>query len=107
MTFVVLSSYRYRRHYMRPVTPQARGGYSYATMSVDQQSKWKEVFLMKDKDDHGRLLSASAWSIYFRPKRLLDFSLTLPLGKRRCASFFKKSNNQPSPSDQSFWLTSP
>ena len=32
-----------------PFQPQALGGFRYATKFVDQKTKWKEVYLMKDK----------------------------------------------------------
>ena len=34
---------------MGPITPQALGGFKYATKFVDQQTKWKEISPIKEK----------------------------------------------------------
>ena len=34
---------------MGPISPQAPGGYSFVTKVVDQHTKWKEIFLIKEK----------------------------------------------------------
>ena len=34
---------------MAPISPQALGGYNYVTNFVDQDTKWKEIFSIKEK----------------------------------------------------------
>ena len=34
---------------MGPISPQALGGYNFVTKFVDQHTKWKDIFLVKEK----------------------------------------------------------
>ncbi|CAN0393136.1 unnamed protein product, partial [Laminaria digitata] len=72
-----------------PVSPPALGGYRYVSKFTDQHSKWKEVFLIKEKADAVNTLKQFVQTVVI-PRGLRIERLRTDRGGEYTAGYFEK-----------------